>query len=101
MTVECLDLDVLQRERQLSKEMVAAERRLVADRAIVEPKNARHLSKSAEHFTPQHVIDAARETLVRINMDPASSRHANDNRVKADVYYSAEENGFTRQWGGS
>lgn len=60
---------------------------------------ARHSSEHAEHYTPPAVIEAAREVLGGIDLDPASSERAN-RVVRAATIYTAETNGFTRSWAG-
>jgi len=64
------------------------------------PLNPRHLSETTEHYTPQHVIDAAHKTLVEIDLDPATSEHANKERTRAKRIFTAETNGFLLPWEG-
>lgn len=59
--------------------------------------NVRHSSASNEHYTPPDVIEAARETLGRIDLDPASSLLANS-VVAAMSIYTKDDNGFQRPW---
>lgn len=54
---------------------------------------------SAERYTPTEFADAARKTLGRIDLDPASCEPAND-IVQAARYYTREEDGLSRIWGG-
>ena len=70
---------------------------------IEEPleKNPRHLSNSNEHHTPPMIVEAARKALGTIDLDPASCVEANDQRVKAEKFYSAEDNGFEKEWNGT
>ena len=51
--------------------------------------NAMHLSLSQEWFTPEPILDFAREVLGEIDVDPASCEEANE-RVKAKRYFSIE-----------
>jgi hypothetical protein len=62
--------------------------------------NPRHLSVSNEHFTPSYIIEAARSTLTKIDLDPASSAFANKT-VKADKIHTQVENGFLLPWEGN
>lgn len=57
------------------------------------------LSLAEEWYTPQPYLDAAREVLGAIDLDPASSAVANE-RVRAATYYSAADNGLEREWPG-
>lgn len=60
---------------------------------------ARHSSVSAEHYTPSHIVEAARKTLGGIDLDPATCAKANET-VKATLAYSKEDDGFAREWRG-
>ena len=52
-----------------------------------------------EWFTPANVVEACREALGGIDLDPASNAHANQ-VVKATRYFTAEDNGFKQPWAG-
>jgi hypothetical protein len=54
-------------------------------------------SNTNEHFTPAVYIEAAREVLGGIDLDPASCAEAN-RIVKAAWYFSVEDNGLIRDW---
>jgi ParB family chromosome partitioning protein len=56
-------------------------------------------SKSAEWFTPECYIEAAREVLGDIDLDPASCELANQT-VRASQFFDAQANGLTQQWYG-
>jgi hypothetical protein len=58
-----------------------------------------HLSLTNEHYTPEHVVNAARRTLGGIGLDPASCDKANET-VKASRYYTIDEDGLSREWVG-
>ena len=47
--------------------------------------------------TPDYLLEAARATLGRIDLDPASSADANE-RVKATAYYTEQCSGLYRPW---
>lgn len=63
--------------------------------------NPRHMSETNEHHTPPHVIEAARKSLVSIDLDPATTEFANTSRVQAKSIYTAETNGFNQPWCGT
>jgi DNA N-6-adenine-methyltransferase (Dam). len=56
-------------------------------------------SGNNEWYTPQKYIEMARTVLEYIDLDPASSKIANE-IVKADNYFTAEENGLSQVWYG-
>src|SRR6266568_9141312 len=56
-------------------------------------------SKNNEWYTPEHIIEAAREVMGAIDLDPASSAEANKT-VRATRYYTKEENGLMHKWPG-
>lgn len=58
-----------------------------------------HNSGENEWYTPPDIIERARRAMGAIDCDPASSQFANKN-VKANVYYTVENNGLTQKWKG-
>lgn len=57
-------------------------------------------SGNTEWFTPPEIIEAARAVMYKIDLDPASCFEANK-IVKADRFYTREENGLTLPWYGN
>lgn len=57
-------------------------------------------SGNNEWYTPKEYIEAAYKTMGVINLDPASNEIANK-VVKAEKYYTAEENGLEKTWSGN
>lgn len=64
-------------------------------------KSFAHSSKTNEWYTPSKYVDAAREAMGSIILDPASCQFANDNFVKADTYFTEHENGLEQEWFGT
>lgn len=56
-------------------------------------------STTFECRTPAEYVDAAREVLGEIDLDPASSDEANDT-IKAKRYFTAEDDGLIHNWDG-
>lgn len=52
-----------------------------------------------EWYTPAEYVDAAREVLGEIDLDPASSEIANA-RVRAKSFCSIDDDGLSKQWAG-
>lgn len=53
-----------------------------------------------EWYTPEVYAVAAREVMGNIDVDPASTEIAN-RIIKAGKYYTAEDNGLTKEWTGN
>lgn len=52
-----------------------------------------------EWYTPSELLDAARDVLGEIDLDPASSDAA-QNKVQAKRYFTEEQNGLEQEWAG-
>jgi hypothetical protein len=61
--------------------------------------NTRLTSLSNEHFTPPDIVEAARQTMGGIDLDPASCRQAN-RYIKATQYFTQKDNGYLQDWHG-
>lgn len=62
-------------------------------------RNVLHSSESNEWYTPAQYVDAARELMGGIDLDPATSEQANAT-VKAKKIYTVDDDGFAKQWKG-
>lgn len=62
---------------------------------------AQHIlqSNSNEWYTPARYVEAARQVMGAIDIDPASNDMANET-VRATVYYTLETNGLDKDWPG-
>lgn len=65
---------------------------------LVRPHVA-HNSGDQEWYTPADIIERARRLMGGIDLDPASSAVANDT-VKAEMYFTAADDGLTQDWHG-
>ncbi|WP_445300328.1 MULTISPECIES: DNA N-6-adenine-methyltransferase, partial [unclassified Microcoleus] len=54
-------------------------------------------SKTDEHGTPHFLAQAAREVLETIDLDPMSN-HAAQKIIRAQKFYTKEEDGLTKPW---
>lgn len=58
---------------------------------------ALQMSESNEWYTPSTYVEAARALMGGIDLDPASNEFANQ-VIKAEKYYTIENNGFDKAW---
>lgn len=95
---------ILTTEDEIQKRIDAESQRRVKEQfdAILAQKKKPHVSNNSgenEWYTPQEFIDAAREVLGEIDLDPASSEIANQT-VKAKRFFSIDDNGLSQEWSG-
>lgn len=102
------DLAELPKEEQVEivaggqEEIVTAAKELREDKKRQKSENV-HVSNNSgevEWYTPENIIEAAREVMVSIDLDPATSINAND-VVKSTAIYTKEDNGLEREWHGN
>ena len=63
------------------------------------PVHVAQATGGMEWYTPNLILEIARATLGRIDLDPASS-HAAQERVKAGRYFDCGDDGLAHQWHG-
>ncbi len=66
---------------------------LVGNKAVLQ-------ANSVEWWTPQDILEIARQVLGNFDLDPASCDEANE-LVKATRYFTKEENGLLHPWRGN
>jgi hypothetical protein len=57
------------------------------------------LNRKEEWYTPEDLIIKVREVIGDIDLDPASTKQANE-IIKARRFYSLEDDGLTKHWSG-
>jgi phage N-6-adenine-methyltransferase len=67
---------------------------------VTRPENIHVSDDSYEWYTPVDYIEAARVVMGAIDLDPASCEEANK-IVKADEFYTQDDDGMTRDWFGN
>ena len=79
-----------------------AEGREVTQAGLLKLANGAHVgnnSGNSEWYTPKEYVDAVHEVMGFIDTDPCSCEVANE-VVRAETYYSAEQDGLQQEWHG-
>lgn len=58
-----------------------------------------HWTGDIEWYTPKYIIDAVREVMGDIDLDPASNDEA-QKTIRAESYYTQKDNGLEQRWYG-
>ena len=101
-----LDVEAIKeiiREGPLDSTTTRELRQIIDDRLALQHKaqwiSAYTSSASVEWYTPSQYMEAAREVMGGIDLDPASCARANET-VCAGHYFSKEDDGLQQEWSG-
>ena len=86
-----------------AKQQAREEDRIVTRESVFQEIKKPHVSFNSgnnEWYTPSEYIEAARQAMGSIDLDPASSETA-QRTVQAAKYYTAESNGLDKTWRGN
>ena len=93
------DAKIIQREApELAKKVEAGEITVHAAKEAIRPHVANN-SGDNEWYTPKPIIEAARNVMGNIELDPASTSEANK-VIKAQNIHTKEDNGLKQDWAG-
>lgn len=74
--------------------------RYIRQNLLPETAHVAQSTGETEWDTPLKFIQAAREVMGNIDVDPASNEQANE-RIQADKYYTIKDNGLDKAWRGN
>lgn len=86
-----------------AKQQAREEDRIVTRESVFQEIKKPHVSFNSgnnEWYTPSEYIEAARQAMGSIDLDPASSDMA-QRTVRAATYYTTESNGLDKTWSGN
>lgn len=84
-------------EQHVEKVVTRAVKAVIQSR---QTKRVQSYTGEKEWYTPRQYLDAAVEVMGSIDLDPASSPRA-QKHVKASKFYTAEQDGLSKEWSGS
>lgn len=87
-------------QKQVIQEVTTGESKTVKEAIEKKTPHVAYNSGNNEWYTPSEYVEVARKAMGSINTDPASSEIANKT-VKADAFYSIEDDGLTKEWKGN
>jgi len=61
--------------------------------------HVKHNSGNNEWYTPDYILEAARNTLGQFDIDPASNTIA-QKRVQSGIFYTVDNSGLDKEWSG-
>lgn len=82
------------------EELAKVKERVVSLSKVLQQPHVTHNTGNNEWYTPSIYIEAARQVMGSIDVDPASSDKANE-IVKAKQYYDTEDDGRMQNWEGN
>lgn len=94
------DAETIKRESpEVFNAIKSGELTIAQAKAEVRP-HVSHNAGEHEWYTPQQYIDAAREVMGSIDLDPATSEKAQES-IQAGEFYTKEDDGLTKPWTGN
>lgn len=86
-------------EEFLSKNKDASELTIAAALRLTKGAQVKNNSGDTEWYTPEKYIESARKVMGRIDLDPASSKQANE-IIKAKDFFDEQTDGLKQKWYG-
>lgn len=100
--VEALSQFQPEKQQKVVDKIASGEARTVQEAVEIIPGLSQPMAvllshETVEYYTPQIYIDAARKVMGGIDLDPASSKAAQEN-IKAGTFYTEHDNGLSHEW---
>ena len=97
--VKAGEMTVIEAAKEIRQAKAEGRNDSIPETTIVPHNHRAQGTGENEWYTPDKYIDAARDVLGGIDLDPATSLIANK-AVKAHAIFTAEDNGLSRDWHG-